>query len=211
MKSVNSMEVGIVNYGIGNIGSLVAALKRVGFYPQVIENKRDFVKANKVIFPGVGAAKPAMGTISNILEGLELESDIFDSKEILGICLGMQLLLDSSLENGIINCLGIIKGQVRSISEIGEVKVPRIGWHSLQKNIEKKNDFFSDEGLEAHDFYFAHSYYAQLEDLSDCSYFTSAHRIPAIIERNNIVGVQFHPEKSGIAGLKFLKKVLIKK
>ena len=201
-------EISIVNYGIGNIGSLQSALKKIGFFPKLIESEKDFKASNNIIFPGVGAAKPAMSVVSQLIGENSYEVLLKKPRRVLGICLGLQILMDKSLEGGSTDCMGIFEGVVSPIPVEYESKIPRIGWFPIIRNpSQNKSLIESSFAIEADEFYFAHSYYVNLGNNSYCTYFTSKLNFPAIIEKDNVIGVQFHPEKSGRIGLNLLKQI----
>ncbi|WP_410005301.1 imidazole glycerol phosphate synthase subunit HisH [Aequorivita nionensis] len=191
------MKIVIINYGAGNIQSIKFALKRLGVEAILSDNETEIRNAAKVIFPGVGEASSAMRK----LKASGLDKVIPTLKQpVLGICLGMQLLCNSS-EEGNTNGLGVFDVNVIKFSN--DLKVPQIGWNqisnlksSLFKNV-AENEFM----------YLVHSYYASLceETIATSEYgiqYTSA------LKKDNFYGVQFHPEKSSTAGEQILKNFL---
>ena len=197
--------IAIVDYGVGNLFSLVSSLKAIGVDAIATSDKEIIKNADKIILPGVGA----FGDASYKLFSSGLGDLIIDlaknKKPILGICLGMQLLFDKSFEYGEYKGLGLIKGEVRPISEVIDknLKIPQIGWNALKFSSPKSKLF---KYLEDGDFvYFVHSYYgAKCEKniSSTCDY---GGVLTASVENENVFGCQFHPEKSGEVGLKILK------
>lgn len=195
--------IGIVDYNAGNITSVERALKSLGFSFVASKNPIDLEKADKIIFPGVGDAHYAMEQLK--LNGFDkfLKDCVQTEKKIMGICLGSQIIFDYS-EEGDTECLGLVKGCVRYIEKAGDLKVPHIGWNNLEyqngnspllQNIDKNANF-----------YFVHSYYICPDDYSVVKATTDyGIKIPAVIEKDNISAFQFHPEKSGKAGLQILK------
>jgi imidazole glycerol-phosphate synthase subunit HisH len=190
--------IGIIEYGAGNIRSVSNALKRLGVGHFVSNDKTELDKADKLVFPGVGEAKSAMETLigSGLTEWLREIKVPF-----LGICLGMELLFDHTTERET-NCLGVISGSVEKFqNEKINLKVPHLGWNEVNKN--QNNPLF--DGIKSGEhFYFDHSYYAPIipETIGVTDYgieFTS------VLKSRNYHGVQFHPEKSGKAGLHLLK------
>lgn len=188
----------IIDYGAGNIKSVINALEKIGQKYQVIGEPQKLHSDSKVIFPGVGAAGAAMKS---------LQKSGFDKaipklkNPFLGICLGMQLLLEYSEEDST-DCIGIISGQVKKFK--GDIKVPQIGWNTV--------DFMQDDELLADIkdnsyFYFVNSYYANSAPINDkfgLAKTTYGSNFISMIKKNNFRGVQFHPEKSGKTGLKLL-------
>ena len=194
----------IVDYGVGNLFSLKSSFDAIGV-ETIVSGDKDIIKsASKIILPGVGAFCDAVSKLK--------ETGLFDviieeaenQKPILGICLGMQMLFDKSFENGEYDGLGLIKGEIRPISEVipQNLKIPQIGWnylkftkgeHPLFKYI-KEGDYV----------YFVHSYYGAKCDsvIAETEYGAP---ITAAVAKDNVMGCQFHPEKSGDVGLGILK------
>jgi glutamine amidotransferase len=192
------MKIAILDLGIGNLFSIKRGFERIGGEVFFAYNSKDIDLADIVVIPGVGGFKNGINTLKNnfIINNLI-------HKPIIGICLGMQLLLERSYEGGINEGLGIVKGEVIRLPSI--VKVPHIGWNS----IEIAKDSLLLEGLKDGDyFYFVHSYYCNIKEDIVIAYTDYGVKFPSIIEKKNIVGTQFHPEKSGKNGLIFLKNFL---
>ncbi len=192
------MKVAVVNYGAGNTASVVNALARLGVEARVTDDADAIRGADKVIFPGVGEASAAMGR----LRASGLDSVIRDlTQPFLGICLGMQLLCDSSEENGT-ECLGLIPIKVKRFPPNG-LKVPQIGWNRLAG---VRSSLFAGVESGAH-VYFVHGYFAETSarTIASAEYgFTFS----AAIHNDNFYGVQFHPEKSGVVGQRILENFL---
>ena len=191
------MEVAIIDYGAGNIKSLQFALERLGVTGHLTADPEQIKAADKVIFPGQGAAQSAMIK----LKTHGLDAIIPQLKQpVLGICLGMQLLCDYSEEGGV-NGLGIIQGKVRRFSD--QVKVPQMGWNTISK---MQTTLF--QGIKDHEFmYLVHSYFVPLlPETIAVSTYNQAYSVA--LQRDNFYGVQFHPEKSSKAGQKLLKNFL---
>ena len=196
--------ISIIDYGMGNIGSLINMFMQVGEEVAVISNKDDVLKANKLVLPGVGSFKAAMQKINEI-PGLRDALDVKALKHqipILGVCLGMQLLTESSQE-GPADGLGWIPGTTKKFEKIGEIKIPHMGWNEVK--VVQKNAFIESINDESK-FYFVHSYYVDVHDNQN-SLLTTDHglRFDSAIIRENILGVQFHPEKSHKYGMKLLE------
>ncbi len=192
-------KIVILNYGVGNLKSVSKALENLKATVKITSKEGEIKKADALILPGVGAFKKAREK----LEGLEetIKKLVDSGKPILGICLGLQLFFTKSFEGGIFPGLNLIKGNVIKLPEV--VKLPHIGWNSIK--IVKENEILN--GVENGSFlYFVHSYVVKPEEpevvLSTTDYGIT---FPSIIAKNNIYGVQFHPEKSSKNGLKILE------
>ncbi len=194
--------IAVVDYGAGNLHSVVNALKFIGVPCKVTKDAADIEAAQGVILPGVGSFEDALVNMEK--SGLtQVVCDAAKSgKPFLGICLGMQMLFDSSEESPGVKGLSLLPGALYKIPANG-VKVPHMGWNSLE--IKKPDGIF--EGLPQDTFvYFVHSYYLKAENESDVSARTFySVSIDAAVSRGNLFGVQFHPEKSGEAGLQMLR------
>ena len=199
-------KIGIVDYGLGNIHSLKEACKYLGYKTYLINNEVELFRADKIFLPGVGSFKTAVYNLKKINLFESLKDYIKTGKPILGICLGMQLLMDESTEFGVTKGLELIKGTTRNFSE-NNLQSPNIGWNSIA---EKKNSIFSHEEDLDKEFYFVHSYYVIPKNDGDIL-FTSKYKeleYCAALNKKNIYGFQFHPEKSGDIGLNLLSKFL---
>ncbi len=192
---------------MGNLGSVEKALKYIGSDCVITSDASDLYEASGVILPGVGSFAPAMDE----LRARDLVMPLIDiansGKPFLGICLGMQLMLEGSEENslerretkGVVSGLGIIPGFVRRFPDTG-LKVPQMGWNRL---VDVKGRLLTEGDY----VYFVHSYYCQPDNASDIAAQTEyGIKYCASFERGNIFGMQFHPEKSGEAGLNILRK-----
>ena len=205
-------RITIIDYGMGNLHSVRNAIKQIGFHSDVSDNPMSFMSSDALILPGVGAFGEAMINLKRLqmVEPLR-DAAINFQKPLLGICLGMQLLFDSSEENGNTKGLGLISGKIVPIKNYisGDIKVPHIGWQELQINKEfgHHKPLILNGINHSDNFYFVHSYIANVEDKSHqaahCAY--GGIEIPAVVVHGNIVGCQFHPEKSGKSGLKIIK------
>lgn len=195
--------ISIIDYGVGNLFSLSASLNYLNIKSQVTSNKETIEKSDKIILPGVGAFEDAMKKLQStgLVDFLKQQTK---TKKLLGICLGMQLLLEKSFEYGNHDGLSLIKGEVRSLSEDlpKSFKVPHMGWNKLEL---KENEPLFKYITNGDYVYFVHSYHAVKCNLNTIA--TTDYKIPvtAAISSGNVYGVQFHPEKSGDVGLKILK------
>ncbi|MDH5806873.1 MAG: imidazole glycerol phosphate synthase subunit HisH [Candidatus Methanomethylicaceae archaeon] len=190
------MKVAILDLGLGNLLSIKRGLERAGSEVILATKNEDINLVDAIVIPGVGAFRNGISTLKKNF------NNIFE-KPILGICLGMQLLLDRSYEHGIFEGMGLVKGEVIKLPNI--VKIPHMGWNDII--IVKDSQLL--EGLKSGDyFYFVHSYYCKIMEDVTLALTEYGIKFPSIIEKKNIVGVQFHPEKSGKNGLIFLKNFL---
>ena len=200
------MKIVIIDYGMGNIKSIISAFKYLGVEDIVLSNNIDEIKsADKLILPGVGSFANA---INNILE-LKLDKILYDEvvlnkKPILGICLGFQLMANSSDEDGFNQGLGFIDAKVEKFDK-KDLKIPHVGFNqvSITANLKLFNDI---EDLS--DFYFTHSYKMQSEDDINQSICDYGDKFIVSYEIDNIAGVQFHPELSQTNGLKLLENFI---
>ena len=199
-------KVAIVNYGMGNIRSIQNALSFIGAESSVIDTPADILSSRKLILPGVGSFRLAMENIRRkaLLDALN-ESVLVKKIPILGICLGMQLFADESEEDGLTQGFGWIPASVKRFpSDNLSIKIPHIGFTTVY--FEPKNNTLF-KGLDgSSDFYFVHSYRVMPRDLKYVlSWADYGERFTAAVQRENIFGVQFHPEKSQTNGLAVLK------
>ncbi|MDY3889614.1 MAG: imidazole glycerol phosphate synthase subunit HisH [Bacilli bacterium] len=196
----------IVDYGVGNLFSLVSSISSLGFEVRVSSSKDDIEQASKIILPGVGAFEDAINKLKiNNLDQIIIEQ-AKKGVPLLGICLGMQLLFERSFEFGCHQGLGLIKGDIVPIQDyVKNVKIPHIGWNKLK--IIKNSPLF--KYIKTGDYvYFVHSYFASTEEKYISSLTDYEIELTASCEYKNVFGCQFHPEKSGEVGLKILKAFL---
>lgn len=210
-----SPEVVIIDYGMGNLLSVQRGFERVGGKVSISANPEYIRAAERVVLPGVGAFPQAMDEINRRGLTKVIQEISFTGTPLLGICLGMQLLLDESEEFGLTKGLGIIPGRVQpmkaSISGSLKVKIPHIGWSSIEPAAGTSWKGTILESTAPGDaVYFVHSYMScpvhQSARLAECFY--GENNIAAVISNKNVIGCQFHPEKSGEFGLKMLKNFL---
>ena len=194
--------IGLVDYGAGNLRSVQNALDALDVESAVAATPEDLIRADAVIFPGVGAADPAMTALRE--HGLDeaIIRAIRRGTPFLGICLGLQLLFESSAEDGA-TCLGILSGTVDRLGT--SEKLPHVGWNTL----EEVRSHPVLEGLNGEAMYFVHSYVVVPRDPTVIAA-TTTHGIPFVsaVATGRVIGVQFHPERSGPAGLKLLQNFL---
>jgi len=196
----------IVDYGMGNLKSVQNAFAKVGYEATITEDPYKINNASAIVLPGVGAFGNAINTLRGKKIDRELIKAIKLNKPFLGICLGMQLLLSYGEEGGFFKGLDLLTGNVKKFQE--SVKCPHMGWNKITFTHhfnDKPNPIFQGilDGLY---FYFVHSYYCEIDNLKAISSTTDyGLSFASSIRRNNLFGVQFHPEKSSISGLKILK------
>ncbi len=199
------MSLALIDYGAGNLHSVHNALKAAGAGDVHVTADPDVVaKADRIVLPGVGAFAHCMEALSAIdgMVGAMEQRVRVDAIPFLGICVGMQLLADAGVEHGTTRGLGWIGGTVRAIAPAVDLKIPHMGW----------NDVAPTQGaplIEAGEAYFLHSYHFDATDDADVLATTDhGGRLVAAVGRDNIMGVQFHPEKSQTYGINFLKRFL---
>lgn len=206
--------VAVIDYGMGNLHSVASALEHVGADKVLVTHDADQIRqADRVVFPGVGAMRDCMSEIRRLhCDRLLSDALVEQHKPVLAICVGMQALLTHSEENGGVDCLDLIPGEVRYFgnpltdADGGRLKVPHMGWNEVQQVGSHPLWSGIEDGTR---FYFVHSYYVDVEDKALVSgrldYGVAA---DAALARDNLFAVQFHPEKSHTAGLKLLKNFL---
>ena len=201
-------SVAVIDYGMGNLHSVAKALEKVGegVEIKVTADAETILSADRVVLPGVGAMRDCMGEIVRLGLDKVIKEFIASGKPLLGVCVGMQALLESSAENDGVECLGVLPGRVeyfgdalKGIQTPEKLKIPHMGWNQVHH--ESEHPIWKDIAQDAR-FYFVHSYYAQPGNpdfiAASTSYgitFTSA------VSKDNVFAVQFHPEKSQHAGL----------
>ena len=192
----------IVNYGAGNLTSVYNALKYLGIESEVSSEPEKIEKANRIIFPGVGAAKAAMGNLNKTGIGEAVKNAVKKGTPVLGICIGCQIILESSEEDGGVQCLGLLEGKAVKFKNEPNLKIPHIGWN--QVDFIKEHPLFKGI-LNNSNFYFVHSYHPNLNESNIYGVTTyGSQTFPCLIGKENLIAAQFHLEKSGETGLKML-------
>ena len=195
--------IGIIDYDAGNIKSVEKALAYLGEETVVSRDPEVLTKADKVILPGVGSFGEAMENLHKYGLVPVIKDMIKEGTPFLGICLGLQLLFESSEETPGVEGLGILKGRILRIPPSPGLKIPHMGWNSL--HLQNNGRLFKDIPEDTH-VYFVHSYYLQAEEPEIVKAVTDySTMIHASVEKNNVFACQFHPEKSSRYGLKILK------
>ena len=201
------MTIAIIDYGMGNIDSVQKAINKLGYVGIITDDHKIIKEADFIILPGVGSFKKGMENLrkSKLIELLTQEV-VDNKKPFLGICLGMQLVATYGTEPEKSNGLGWVDGEVIKMNYSKELRVPHLGWNSLNiKNDKKKfyQDFYNQ------DFYFIHSYHFKVSNLEEIIFTVNyGKEIVAGIQKGNIYAMQFHPEKSQKVGLGLLKKII---
>lgn len=190
----------IIDYGLGNLTSVANALKKLSIPCRISDMSEDISTASGLILPGVGAAGEGMKNLKARKLDKEIVKQVAQGKPLLGICLGMQLLFSSS-EEGNVDCLNVVEGKVKKFET--KLKVPQIGWNQVKADSQSELlEGIKDESY----FYFVHSYFCDPQNKAITTGTTNYDQdFCSVLEINNVLGVQFHPEKSGEAGLKLLQ------
>jgi glutamine amidotransferase len=189
--------IAVVDYGAGNLRSVVRALEYAGAAPRITANAKDLAEAEAIVLPGVGAAQAIMSGLRERDLVEPLLTNIRAGKPFLGLCLGLQALLTFSDEGGRQECLNVIPGAVHKLPD--GLKVPQMGWNQVEPRVEHP---LLDGIPDGASFYFVHSFYVQPEDESTIVATTEyGIRFPSILAQDNVFATQFHPEKSGGHGL----------
>lgn len=208
-----SRSVTVIDYGIGNILNVVRAFEQIGADVSLAKSSSDLKQVERVVLPGVGAFSHGMNQLKDlaIIERIKEISD--EGIPLLGICLGMQMLLSYSEEHGKTKGLGVIPGKVIAVPDCGidntAHKIPHIGWNELKfsgNRVDWNSTLLADIDVNS-PVYFVHSFMAVPDDYSmrvaDCEY--DGQPICAVVQKDNVMGCQFHPEKSGEVGLHILR------
>jgi len=191
----------IIDYGMGNLGSVKNMLKKIGATSIITSNKDDILKASKLLLPGVGAFDRAISNLNELDLITTIKNRVISDKvPILGICLGMQLLLKNS-EEGVFDGFGIIDGIARKFDST-KLKVPHMGWNEVRE--QKKNKLFINMDNNRR-FYFVHSFGVECCETDILTTTIYGEEFVSSFLKENVIGVQFHPEKSHKYGMTFLK------
>jgi len=196
--------VTIVDYGAGNLRSVTNAISKLGYQPRITNCPGDILNARSIILPGVGAAGDTMKNLNELKLTEPIRHFIAEGRPFLGICIGLQILFTGTDEGGWNECLGIIPGRVKKLPS-GQ-KIPHMGWNQVRQK--RSHAIFTGIPDEAN-FYFVHSYYAEPQDESLVIGETD-YGIPicSVVTRDNVIGTQFHPEKSGYTGLRIYENFI---
>ena len=195
--------IAIIDYGAGNLQSVKKALDFIGAESVITDNPEVINACDRILLPGVGSFGDAMDSMhkSGLVE--TVKQNALSGKPFLGICLGLQLLFEESEESPGVKGLGIFKGKIKKFSSDMGLKIPHIGWNSLE--IKQKDTLFKNVPENSY-VYFVHSYYLHAEDENDIATITNyGIDFHSAVGKNNIFATQFHPEKSGDVGLQILR------
>ena len=195
--------VAIIDYGMGNVASVQKALHFLKIDSKVTSNYEDINNSKYIILPGVGSFRQAMENLEKRKLVSFLKEKVEEGKPFLGICLGMQLLAERGYEDGVTEGLGFIEGDVIIIPKT-DLPIPHIGWNDITVKIPQYFDNLKDNN-----FYFVHSYFFNAKDINDISATVKyGNDLVAVVQKNNVLGTQFHPEKSQTSGLQVLKNFI---
>ena len=198
----------IIDYGMGNLRSVQKAFERIGEPAQISSRAADIAVADRVVLPGVGAFRDAIAALRQHDLTDVICDHIAADRPFLGICLGLQLLMDVSLEDGEHEGLGVIPGTVRRFDLPAEFKIPHMGWNQLDCSTQPEHGLLQSLRSEPW-FYFVHSYHVVPTDLSWIAATTDYGRpFVSVVARSNVMATQFHPEKSQSSGILLLKNFL---
>ena len=201
--------IAIIDYKAGNLTSVKYAFDALGAESCITSDPAKIAAADRIVFPGVGAAKSAMANLAEL--GLaDVVRKVAQEKPFLGICLGMQILFERTEEDGGVDCLGLIPGEVRRFPDAPGCKIPHMGWNNVECRVANeecgKSSAIPHSSFPiANYFYFVHSYYAPVCEFTTGTTGFAGVEFTSVVERDFITATQFHPEKSGSAGLALLK------
>ena len=192
----------IIDYGLGNLHSVFRGLERAGAAPTITADPETIAAADGIVLPGVGAFREGMEMLGGLAQTVLSAAN---ERPLLGICLGMQMLMDSSEEHGVHRGLGLVAGDVKRFVPAAGEKVPHMGWNTI--HVDPATPLF--DGLHEEEYvYFVHSYYAAAAPDHTIASTTYIHPFSSAVNNALTYGVQFHPEKSGLVGLKILENFI---
>lgn len=204
--------VGVIDYDAGNVKSVMKAVEKLGAEPVLTSDPAVLDECSSLILPGVGSFGKAIENLKDAGLDKYIKKAVSEGRLFLGICLGMQMLFDKSFEDGEWDGLGLIGGEVVRFGKENDAawdeqnKIPHMGWNRL---IENRGDRIG-ENIGAGEYaYFVHSYYAVPKDWNDVVYYADySVRVPGVVRKGNVIGMQFHPEKSSDTGMRLLSNFL---
>lgn len=200
-------QICIIDYDVGNVASVFNALNYLGYkHINISSHSKVIQQSDVIILPGVGAFSKAMSSLKSKKLDIILGEQVLEKKvPILGICVGMQLMASRSEENGVHHGLNWIPGDIKKMQPASKIRVPHVGWNEVF--VKTKSSIYGLNRDQAN-FYFDHSYQFKCDDEYITGYCEYGMQITASVQRDNIHGVQFHPEKSHISGLKLFRAFL---
>ncbi len=200
--------IAIIDYDAGNLTSVARAVRYIGYENTVTRDVHEIARAERIVFPGVGAAGSAMASLARMGLDEAIKNAFYNGRPVLGICLGTQIIMAHSEENDT-PCIGIIPGEVRAFSpdiqdrQNNTLKIPHMGWNKI--HVRTSHPVLADVQPDD-EFYFVHSYYPRPDHTEHVLATTEyGEHFPSVIGFRNIIATQFHPEKSGEAGLNLLR------
>ena len=195
--------IGIIDYGVGNLSSVHNAFNRLSIKNEVFSDPNDISRYSKLVLPGVGSFKLGMDLINKKGWNEKIRYNVEIGTPLLGICLGMQLLFSEGEEEGKTEGLNLISGTVKKMQVNNNLKLPHVGWNNL---IFKRSLNFFNGIVKDNDFYFTHSYSCLADNIDDVvAEFDYGNSFVACVQKKNIIGTQFHPEKSMTSGIRLLQ------
>lgn len=204
--------VGVIDYDAGNVKSVMKAVEKLGAKPVLTSDPAILDECSSLILPGVGSFGKAIENLKSTGLDEYIKKAVSEGRLFLGICLGMQMLFDKSFEDGEWDGLGLISGEVVRFGKENDAawdetnKIPHMGWNRL---IENRKDGIGENIGEGEYAYFVHSYYAVPQDWNDVVYYADySVRVPGVVRKDNVIGMQFHPEKSSDTGMRLLSNFL---
>jgi len=201
-----NIKVGVIDYGMGNLKSVLNSLAEIDAAGEIVSDSASLDDYEKAILPGVGAFCEAMQNLDIRGFSEAIKDFVASGKILLGICLGMQLLCNDSREDGLYEGLGLIDANVLQFPKMDQLKVPHMGWNSLELI---RDEPITRNIVSGNDVYFVHSFFVKNNISDDVVAVTEyGHKFTSIMKRENVVGMQFHPEKSQAVGLTLLKNVI---
>ena len=204
------MNIVLIDYGIGNVRSIVSAFEDQGIRIILTSEKNDILSADGVVLPGVGAFSHGMESLKKANLIRTIKEYIKTKKPFMGICLGMQMLFESSTEYGETKGLGLISGKVDKLPDDHGIKIPHVGWGEINIKKIKWDGTILDGIKKDSDLYFVHSYVAKPQNKNEILSVTEhfGYEFCSSIKKDNVYGCQFHPEKSSTTGLKIIKNFI---